>query len=53
MPPSDVRVRGIDRTPSLKQFGHWKPTAALFMQSGQIGRSQRWQRTPAGRSGCR
>ena len=53
IPPSDVRVRGTDFTPSLKQFGHWKPTAALFMHAGQIGRSQRWQRTPAGRSGCR
>ncbi|GAA3569266.1 hypothetical protein GCM10022235_43020 [Kribbella ginsengisoli] len=52
-PPSEVRVRGIDFTPSLKHDGHWKPTAALFMQAGQIGRSQRWQRTPAGRSGCR
>jgi len=50
---SEVRVRGTDRAPSLKQLGHWKPTAALFMQDGQIGRSQRWQRTPAGRSGCR
>ncbi|GAA2833771.1 hypothetical protein GCM10010522_60070 [Kribbella solani] len=53
MPPSEVRVRGTERTPSVKQLGHWKPTAALFMQDGQIGRSQRWQRTPAGRSGCR
>jgi hypothetical protein len=52
-PPSDVRVRGIDFTPSVKHDGHWKPTAALFMHDGQIGRSQRWQRTPAGRSGCR
>jgi len=24
--------------------GHWNPTAALIMQSPQIGRPQRWQR---------
>jgi hypothetical protein len=53
MPPIDVRVRGTDFTPSLKQDGHWNPTDALFMQEGQMGLSQRWQRTPAGRSGCR
>jgi hypothetical protein len=29
------------------QSGQWKPTDAWRMQSGQIGRSQRWQRTPA------
>ena len=30
--------------------GQWKPTEAWRMQSGQIGRSQRWHRTPARRS---
>ena len=30
--------------PSATQDGHWNPTAASRMQSGQIGRSQRWQR---------
>jgi hypothetical protein len=40
-PPSDVRVRGTDFAPSLKHEGHWKPTAASFIQDGQIGFSQR------------
>lgn len=39
--------------PSRTQFGHWKPTEALTMHSGQIGRSQRVQRMPVSRSGCR
>ena len=30
--------------PSFTHEGHWKPTAAVRMQSGQIGRSHRWQR---------
>jgi hypothetical protein len=30
--------------------GQWNPTDAWFMQSGQMGRSQRWHRTPARRS---
>ena len=37
----------------LTQSGHWKPTAASRMQSGQIGLSQRWQRIQVSRSGCR
>ena len=62
----DVRVgsrNGVRRTPyapaagygqpSWTQEGHWKPTAAWFMQSGQIGRPQRWQRMCVSRSGCR
>ena len=38
---------------SLTQSGHWKPTAASRMQSGQIGLSQRWQRIQVSRPGCR
>ncbi|WP_232421791.1 hypothetical protein [Nocardioides sp. Iso805N] len=36
-------VRTVDR-PSARHSGHWKPTEAGVMHSGQIGRSQRWQR---------
>ena len=43
-PPYAVRPLRVDFAPSAMQFGHWKPTAASRMQSGQIGRSQRWQR---------
>lgn len=39
--------------PSLTHSGHWKPTEALIMHSGQIGRSQRVQLMPVSRSGCR
>jgi hypothetical protein len=35
------------------QSGHWNPTEAWTMHWGQIGRPQRWQPTPATRSGCR
>jgi hypothetical protein len=27
--------------------GQWNPTEAWCMQRGQMGRSQRWQMTPA------
>ena len=37
-PPYGVRVCRVDFAPSLTQVGHWKPTAAERMQSGQIGR---------------
>ena len=43
-PPYAVRPDRVVLAPSAMQFGHWKPTAASRMQSGQIGRSQRWQR---------
>jgi hypothetical protein len=43
-PPYAVRPLRVDFAPSAMQEGHWKPTAASRMQSGQIGRSQRWQR---------
>ena len=44
LPPYAVRPARVERAPSLTHSGHWKPTAAGFMQSGQIGRSQRWLR---------
>ena len=39
--------------PEVAHSGQWKPTDAWIMQDGQIGRSQRWQTTPARRSSCR
>jgi len=53
LPPYAVRPDLVDRAPSCTQEGHWKPTAAWFMQSGQIGRPQRWQLMWVSRSGCR
>jgi hypothetical protein len=44
-PPYVVRPARVSRAPWLTHSGHWKPTEAWRMQSGQIGRSQRWQRT--------
>ncbi len=52
-PPYAVRPLRVVLAPSAMQFGHWKPTAASRMQSGQIGRSQRWQRMYVSRPGCR
>jgi hypothetical protein len=45
-PPSLKVVRGTRtvRRPSATHSGHWKPTEAGVMHSGQIGRLQRWQR---------
>jgi hypothetical protein len=43
----------VPRLPSFTQFGHWKPTEAEFMQSGQIGRSQRWHLIQVSLSGWR
>ncbi|GAA3662431.1 hypothetical protein GCM10022420_046130 [Streptomyces iranensis] len=37
----------------LTHSGHWNPTDALIMHSGQIGRSQRVQLMPVSRWGCR
>ena len=39
--------------PSRTHSGHWNPTEAGIMHSGQIGRPQRAQGMPVGRSGCR
>ena len=44
LPPYAVRLWRVLLVPSATQSGHWNPTAASRMQSGQIGRSQRWQR---------
>ena len=52
-PPYAVRPLRVDFAPSATQLGHWKPTDASRMQSGQIGRSQRWQRMYVSRPGCR
>ena len=43
-PPYAVRPLRVVLEPCLTQSGHWKPTAASRMQSGQITFSQRWQR---------
>ena len=50
VPPYGVRACRVDRDPSLTHEGHWKPTAAERMQSGQIGRSHRWHRIQVSRS---
>jgi hypothetical protein len=50
LPPYAVPADRTAFEPSRTQDGHWKPTAAWFMQSGQIGRSQRWQRMCVSRS---
>jgi hypothetical protein len=44
VPRSERRGCRVVRRPSAMQSGHWKPTDASRMQSGQIGRPQRWQR---------
>jgi hypothetical protein len=45
-----VRAWRVDRFPSATQLGQWKPTAAEFMQSGQMGREQRWHLIQVSRS---
>ena len=52
-PPYAVRPDRVVFAPSATQLGHWNPTAAGRMQSGQMIRSHRWQRMCASRSGCR
>jgi hypothetical protein len=44
-PPKAVRGARTDFAPSATHDGHWNPTEAERMQSGQIGRSHRLQRT--------
>ncbi|CAM5451948.1 hypothetical protein SVIOM342S_06892 [Streptomyces violaceorubidus] len=44
-PPAMVRARRAGRAPSFAHSGHWWPTGAARMQSGQMKRSQRVQRT--------
>jgi hypothetical protein len=55
--PADRRplprgVRAAD-WPARTHSGHWNPTEAGIMHSGQIGRPQRVQEMPVARSGCR
>ena len=45
-------LRYSDRA-SATQVGHWWPTGAATMQSGQIARPHRVQCTPVATSGCR
>jgi len=52
-PPYAVRPLRVVFTPSETHCGHWKPTDASRMQSGQIGFSQRWHRIQVSLSGCR
>jgi hypothetical protein len=47
------RGRRIPALPARTHSGHWKPTEAGCMHSGQMGRPQRTQETPVARSGCR
>jgi hypothetical protein len=49
-PPYAVRPCRVDRAPSFTHSGHWKPTEAGVMQSGQMGRSHRWHRIHVSRS---
>jgi hypothetical protein len=48
-----VRAGRTVLRPSVTHSGHWNPTDAGTMHSGQIGRSQRVHRTPVSRPGCR
>ena len=51
--PLPRRGARTEARPSRTHSGHWNPTEAGVMHSGQIGRPQRAQETPVGRSGCR
>ncbi len=46
-------MTGLRLAACLVHSGQWNPTEACTMQSGQIGRSQRWHDTPARRFGWR
>ncbi|BBZ30993.1 hypothetical protein MMAD_52880 [Mycolicibacterium madagascariense] len=52
-PPNGVLGRRTDLAPSPTQSGHWWPTAAERMHSGQMDRWQRVQLTYVPRSGWR
>ncbi|GAB3497318.1 hypothetical protein GCM10027440_50600 [Nocardiopsis coralliicola] len=52
-PPNTVFADRTLRLPSATHAGHWCPTAASFMQSGQMGRPHRVQEMWVSRSGCR
>ena len=45
--------RRYSRRASATHVGHWWPTGAAIMHSGQIGRPQRVQCTPVATSGWR
>jgi hypothetical protein len=49
----DAVMTGALAAAAEMHSGHCQPTDAEFMQDGQIGRSHRWQLTPAERSGWR
>ena len=51
-PPPRLAAR-TEAWPSRTHSGHWNPTEAGIMHSGQIGRSHRAQAMPVGRSGWR
>jgi hypothetical protein len=51
--PLPRRGPRTEACPARTHSGHWKPTDAGTMHSGQIGRPQRVQEMPVGRSGCR
>jgi hypothetical protein len=51
--PLPRRTGRIEACPSRTHSGHWNPTEAGIMHSGQIGRPHRAQEMPVGRSGCR
>ncbi|GAA2237470.1 hypothetical protein GCM10010232_25320 [Streptomyces amakusaensis] len=58
VPPAMVRGWTADALwpvpePVFTHSGHWKPTEALIMHWGQIGRSQRVQLMPVSLPGCR
>jgi hypothetical protein len=43
LPPAIVLGDRTVLAPRETHSGHWKPTDASRMSSGQIGRSHRWQ----------
>ena len=43
VPPYGSSCCRVCLAPAETHSGHWKPTAALIMQSPQIGRPHRWQ----------
>ncbi|MGY1803210.1 hypothetical protein ACI78T_08005 [Blastococcus sp. SYSU D00922] len=51
--PLPRRTGRMEALPSRTHSGHWKPTEAGIMHSGQMGRPHRVQEMPVGRSGCR
>ncbi|MGB9373372.1 MAG: hypothetical protein WCA82_04320 [Jiangellales bacterium] len=46
-------MRGTRCCASATQAGHWNPTGAEIMHSGQIGREHRAQTMRVSRLGCR